>query len=102
MTETKGLYRFKLDCGRSGDLEGVFIATEQQISDAVGKLAYFGEVLGKHSEVMCHLNRGHMRLLTTDCLAIQVVEKFQLESGFNPLEYIEEEDLETEDIEGND
>lgn len=98
---TKGLYRFMLDCGRSGDLEGVFIATDQQISDAIGKLAYFGEVLGKHSEVMCHLNHGHVRLLTQNQLAIQVVEQYCLESGFNPLKYIEE-NLETEELEDND
>ena len=29
----------------------VFICTKQQIEDALGKEVYFGEILGKHSEV---------------------------------------------------
>ena len=42
----KKLYKFHWDCGRQGDLEGMFIADEQAVADAIGKEAQFGEALG--------------------------------------------------------
>lgn len=45
------LYEFCLDCGRMGDLTGLFIATETELKALQGGNIYFGEALGKHSEV---------------------------------------------------
>lgn len=85
----KGIYKFSLDCGRMGDLEGVFIATDQQVKELIScKIeVYFGEILGKHSEVWSKIEKKHIKLLTTDINAIEVVEKYDLTNGVNPFDY---------------
>jgi len=50
------VYRFNWDCGRQGRVEGVFISTSQTIEQFIGRDVYFGEILGKHSEVYGTLN----------------------------------------------
>ena len=45
----KGLYEFYWECGRQGDLTGVFIADSESVAALLDKEIYFGEVLGKHS-----------------------------------------------------
>ena len=47
----KLLVQFYWDCGRMGDLDGLFIITEDELKSWYGREAYFGEVLGKHSEI---------------------------------------------------
>ena len=91
------LAQFFLDCGRSGDVEGVFICTKQQIADAVGKDVYFGEILGKHSEVYGTLDEGDIEILSDDPKVIEVLLGVFPDgeiSGYNPLSYVQEEDYE--------
>ena len=38
------LYKFHWNCGGMGDLDGVFFATQKEISEIIGK---HGEVFGK-------------------------------------------------------
>lgn len=85
----KGIYKFSLDCGRMGDLKGVFIATDQQVNILIrSKIeVYFGEILGKHSEVWGKVEKKHIKLLTEDLTAIEVVEKYDLTNGINPFDY---------------
>lgn len=69
------LMRWHEDCGRQGDIEGVFTATRAQLAALDGKAWYLGEVLGKHSEV-----RG-----TFDSNSFSVVDLSQpLSFGFRP------------------
>lgn len=89
---TKGIYSFYWDCGRSGELTGLFIATEERMKEVMGRSLYFGEVLGKHSEVYGTLNEDDVELITTDEIAISIVEKYKLTSGFNPLLYLKDEE----------
>lgn len=88
------LYRFYWNCGRMGDVEGIFIATEEEVEAALGKTVYFGEILGKHSEIYGELDRGDLTKLevsdTTVSELLAVVGKTV--SGYNPLEYLQEED----------
>lgn len=85
------LYRFTLDCGRMGSLEGTFVATDREVKAAIGKRAYFGEVLGKHSEIECSLAREHFAVLTDDQTFIDKAAEYGLiPSGHNPLAYVEE------------
>lgn len=87
--EAKRLYKFRLDYGRHGDLEGVFAATEQEVTAALGMTCDFGEVLGKHSEVSCVLTPAHVKVLTTDPGFIAKAEEYGLvPSGHNPLQAI--------------
>lgn len=86
---TKSLLRFYWDCGRQGHIEGMFVATNEQVEEACGKEVYFGEVLGKHSEIFGVLRRDDFHLLTDDPDFVRNFEKFKCESGFNPLNYLE-------------
>lgn len=91
------LAKFFWDCGRSGEVSGVFICTKQQIADAVGKEVYFGEILGKHSEVYGTLDDGDIEILSDDPKVIEVLLGVFPDgeiSGYNPLSYIQETDEE--------
>ena len=85
----KAIYKLSIDCGRSGDLEGVFIATKQQVTKLISSKieVYFGEVLGKHSEVYGAIEKKEIKLLTDDPTAVEIVEKYKLTNGFNPFDY---------------
>jgi hypothetical protein len=85
----KAIYRFNADCGRSGNLEGVFIATKQQVNKLISSKieVYFGEVLGKHSEIFGVIAKKEIIFLTDDIQAVEVVEKYDLTNGFNPFNY---------------
>lgn len=52
---------------------------------------YFGEVLGKHSEVHGTLSEGELVMVTDDDHFVQLFEKHNLESGHNPF-YCEYQD----------
>jgi hypothetical protein len=90
----KAIYRFHFDCGRMGDLKGIFVAEEEKIRNLIesGKEVYFGEVLGKHSEIFGPIEPQDISLITNDLQAIEVFEHFNLATGYNPFNYINEED----------
>lgn len=90
MGEMKKLYRFKSYHGRMGSLTGLFVADDDiEVKPALGKRAYFGEVLGKHSEIWIDaLAEEHFEALTDDAGFVEKFEAFGCASGFNPLAYI--------------
>lgn len=89
----KQLYEFYWDCGRQGELTGVFISTDEEIKKSLNKKVYFGECLGKYSEVFGDLEEKDLTLLTDDQDFIEKFEKWIGKSvGFNPLDYIETEE----------
>lgn len=48
---TKAVYEWELDYGRYGRLAGVLALTEQETKVLSSTYIYFGEALGKHTEV---------------------------------------------------
>lgn len=86
------LWRFHWDCGRSGDLEGLFVATEEEVEKAMGSYAYFGEVLGKHSEVFGDIEEGDIvKIDVAPEVIAQLIPHLGYDwSGFNPLDYVRE------------
>lgn len=90
MGEKKYLWSFYWDCGRSGSLDGLFVATEREINEVLGNEVYFGEVLGKHSEVYGTLDEGDVHKLDISPEAVEEVSNYLGDtwSGFNPLEYV--------------
>lgn len=85
------VYRMELDCGRMGELNGTFLAYEEDIFAASGKCVYFGEVLGKHSDVMVDdFDQLDIELVSDDPLVVQTFQEYELSSGYNPFDYIEE------------
>lgn len=98
------IYEFFWDCGRSGNVEGLFIADKEDVEKAMGNSVYFGEILGKHSEIYGTLEEDDLKIKSEDQDFIQkCIEVFGngTISGYNPLSYLDEseEDPEDEDIE---
>lgn len=86
----KALYSFFWDCGRAGSIEGLFIAEQSDVNAATGKEIYFGEVLGKHSEVCAELGADDVAVKSNDQELIAKLEAIfgQNVCGYNPLEYL--------------
>ena len=85
------IYRFHQWFGRMGDLNGVFLARPEDVAAALGRRAYFGEVLGKHSDVWCDVTADNVTLASDNPEAVRVVAELGLESGYNPLDYFDDE-----------
>lgn len=79
------LWSFYWDCGRQGEVEGLFKATKEEVENAIGKEVYFGEILGKHSEVYGVIEKGEIELVSDDPIKVMSAT----ESGYNPLEYLQ-------------
>ncbi len=88
MNQTKHIYRFSLDCGRMGEIESIFISTPDAIEELAGKEIYFGEVLGKHSEIYFDAHPSQFSVVTSDEDAIEIFEKHGLNNGLNPFAYV--------------
>jgi len=95
------LYKFQAGFGRYGALNGVFVEDDERVAKAIGKNIYFGEVLGKHSEVDLDLEEHHFKVMTEDQPFIHQFEKLELATGYNPFDYMED-DEEDEDEEDED
>jgi hypothetical protein len=93
----KGIYRFVWDCGRMGYMSGIFIAESRSIETLIGKDVDFGEALGKHSEIEGTIEEGDVLLVTDDVEAVSMFEKYKLTTGYNPLEYIRNQDDEDDE-----
>lgn len=84
------LWRFCVDLERHGELDGIFFATQEEIDGVVGSRIYFGEVLGKHSEVIVDVRREDFEayeLSEATVAELQRVVSSRTLSGFNPLSY---------------
>lgn len=87
----KRLYQFFWDCGRMGEVDGLFIAEESEVNSFIGKQVYFGEILGKHSEIYGTLDSDDLTVLSEDQEKIEWLEgimQCETISGYNPLAYI--------------
>jgi hypothetical protein len=89
------LYRFHWNVRRMGEVEGVFIADEDTIQANLGKDVYFGEILGKHSEICGYLGAEDLTVLSDDQEFIDRIEQVfggTSLSGYCPLDYLSEND----------
>lgn len=90
----KAIYQFTWDCGRQGHVEGLFIAEKSEVEEVIGSSIYFGEILGKHSEIYGTLDEGDLIIKTEDqdfiCKFEELMGITDTISGYNPLHYIEE------------
>jgi len=90
----KAIYRFYWECGRMGDVEGLFIAEKEAVEKLIGKEISFGEILGKHSDVFGTLDSGDLEIKSDDQEFIAKFESIMgcgTISGYNPLDYYEED-----------
>lgn len=93
---SKVLASFHWDYGRMGDVEGLFVTTREELAAGYGKRVYFGEILGKHSEVYGVLEEGDITIQSDDQEFIEKLVSLLGEhiSGYNPLDSIEGRDEE--------
>lgn len=85
----KAVYKMIADCGRMGQLAGIFVAEKEFINFLIEHEIYidFGEALGKHSEVIGCVSQEEIILLSDEPQAVECFEKYHFESGYNPLDY---------------
>lgn len=80
-----------------GELTGIFISDQESIDAAIGNYVNFGEVLGKHSDIYGILREKDIDLLTIEPVVIEIFEKYGLENGYNPLDYLPDPEEDTDD-----
>jgi len=106
----KAIFKFYTDYGRMGHLEGILISTQEKVDKLVesGIEVYFGEVLGKHSEIYGSIDKEDIKFVSDNEEAVRVVEENDLTSGLNPFHYtfvnfeLEEAGLQGVDLEEDD
>jgi hypothetical protein len=86
------VYRYSEDFGRMGDLSGVFVASKSDVMVAMGKTAYLGEVLGKHSEVHAEISADTITLVTEDPDFVELFQSLRLSTGTNPIARLADEE----------
>lgn len=87
----KKLYKFLWECGREGNVEGLFVAGDEELYRMIGRRVYFGEILGKHSEVEGILGSDDLTILSDDQDRLKwLVDLIGSDtiSGHNPLHHI--------------
>jgi hypothetical protein len=94
MSNDKAVYKYSEEFGRMGSLSGVFVAEKSAVASAMGKEVYFGEALGKHSEIIGRLGEDTIKMASDDPAVVKVVLELDLETGTNPFDYMEEEEEE--------
>lgn len=89
----KKLYKFYWNCGRSGNVKGMFIADEKEVEQAIGNEVSFGEILGKHSDIYGTLEDGEITEVVVSESTLEEMEEVlgRNISGYNPLDYIKYE-----------
>lgn len=85
----RGIYKFNLNFGKRGHLCGLFIAGREYVAKLIesGIEIYFGDVLGRRSNISAVLSKDDITLITDDPVAVAVVEKYELWTGVNPFGY---------------
>ena len=96
----KAIYEFFWDCGRMGELSGLFIAETSEVEKLIGRNINFGEVLGKHSEIYGTVTKDDFTIKSTDQEFIAKFEEIMGKgtiSGYNPLDYLDNDLSDEED-----
>ena len=88
----KAIYKFYQDHGRMGRLEGIFVANPQKVKQLIDSEedVYFGEVLGKHSEIYGPISEDEIKMVSDDPALVELFEAHDLSSGFCPFDYMED------------
>lgn len=100
----KLLVAFYWNCGRMGYVDGLFVTTTEELDASYGRQVYFGEILGKHSEIYGDLQPKDITIKSDDPAFIdklvEIIGSTNI-SGYNPLDYIEENEENEEEDEEN-
>ncbi len=83
------IFRFYVDCGRNGEIEGVFTADQTEVDQIMGETIFLDEVLGKHSHVEVEIT-DEITVISDDEDFVSKFEEIMGSgsiSGINPLSY---------------
>jgi hypothetical protein len=94
----KAIYKMHCDCGRMGALTGIFTAEKSDMAELIAseKEVYFGEVLGKHSQIRGPIEEDEITLVSDDPSVVELFESLKMDTGYNPFDYITDEDEDDE------
>ena len=81
----KKLWKFEWD-GDYAFIGGLFVATDEEVQNLIGKEVWFGEYEGKNSEVCGTIEEGEITLVSDNPVVVEAVGNF----GLNPLDFIED------------
>lgn len=86
---SKAIFKMNFSAGRMGDLSGIFIAEKNHVEILVNRKiqVYFGEVLGKHSEIYGTIDENEIKIVSDSPADIEVFERLDLSNGYNPFDY---------------
>ena len=92
----KKLYKFEVDFGRQGSLDGLFVSNESDFNMIIGKNVYFGEALGKHSDVEEVMTKEMFEVIELPDEVLDILEEKigTTLSGFNPVDLLLEQEEE--------
>ncbi|KAA6348063.1 hypothetical protein EZS27_004515 [termite gut metagenome] len=84
----KAVYKMSVDAGRNGTLYGLFVAEKAFVNYMIENKVevYFGEVLGKHSEIQGSLGPSDIKMVSDDPEFVKAIQDKKAECGYNPLE----------------
>jgi len=82
--QTKVLWKFHWYT-RGGAVESYFVATREEVESKIGQSIYFGEILGKHSEVGGTLDKEDLTEISEDQEFIEKFVELIGYTGYNPL-----------------
>lgn len=92
----EAIYKLKFNCGRQGELTGIFVAQKAHVEYLIksGIEVYFGEALGKHSEIYGPIEEKDIQMVSDDDQDVSRFISLHLKSGRNPFNkiYLNEED----------
>jgi hypothetical protein len=90
MNKTRYLWRFSWYFRRGGEVESLFVATEEEVNNLIGQYVYFGEIMGKHSEVCGNIDDGDITKLDISPEAVEEVTNYlgTTWSGYDPRNYV--------------
>jgi hypothetical protein len=90
MSDIRYLWQFAWYFRRGGEVESLFVATEKEVENLIGEYVYFGEIMGKHSEVCGNIEEGDITKLDVSPEAVEEVAKHLggTWSGYDPRDYV--------------
>jgi hypothetical protein len=88
---TMCLWKYNLDCGALGLIEGLFVATEKEIEKSLGKTIYFGQILGEESDIFIEFFEAHLERVNVSQTTIAEMTQILGDTwcGYNPMDYID-------------
>lgn len=97
---TEHLYKFDFDCGRMGNIDGLFVADDKKIKRLIKEnpSIYFGEVLGKHSDISGNFSEMNIEKVKLDIRTVRKVTSILGKSWcrYNLMDYIYETELDNQ------